>query len=73
MFKEVDRPAGKKVIGAKWVLRVAKETLTSITPEYWLRDTGGWRESIESDDENFAPTIRFESFGGPSSFRGMGA
>ena len=62
VFEEVERPAGKKVIGTKWVLRV-KTDASGKLDKYKARVVAkGYRQMEGVDyDETFAPTVRFES------------
>ena len=62
VFEEVERPAGKKLIGTKWVLRV--KTDASDNPDkYKARVVAKGYRRIEGVDydETFATTLRFES------------
>ena len=62
VFEEVERPAGKKVIGTKWVLRIKTDASGNLD-KYKARVVAkGYRQMEGVDyDETFAPTVRFES------------
>ena len=62
VFEEVDRPAGKKVIGTKWVLRVKTDASGNLDKFKARVVAKGYRQMEGVDyDETFAPTVRFES------------
>ena len=62
VYEEVQRPAGKKVIGTKWVLRV-KPDVEGNFDKFKARVVAKGFRQVEGVgyDETFAPTVRFES------------
>ena len=73
VFEEVERPAEKKVIGTKWVLRVKTDAARNID-EYKARVVAkGYRlvEGVDYD-KTFALTLRFEHVRASRTFYGMG-
>ena len=62
MYEEVQRPAGRKVIGTKWVLRV-KTNAEGNLDKFKARVVAKGFRQVEGVDyyEVFALTIRFES------------
>ena len=58
---EVARPAGKKVIGSKWVLRIKTDAAGKVDKFKARVVAKGFRQIEGIDyDETFAPTVRFE-------------
>ena len=62
VYVEVERPAGKKVIGSKWVLRIKTDAARKIDKFKARVVAKGFRQIEGVDyDETFVPTVRFES------------
>ena len=62
VYELVDRPAGKKVVQSKWVLRV-KTDAKGKTEKYKARVVAKGYSQVEGVDydQTFSPTVRFES------------
>lgn len=61
VYVEVARPAGKKVIGRKWVLRIKTDAAGKVDKFKARVVAKGFRQIEGVDcDETFAPTVRFE-------------
>ena len=62
VYELVDRPAGKKVVKSKWVLRV-KANERGEVEKYKVRVVAKGFSQVEGVDydQTFSPTVRFES------------